>query len=53
MTGVGAVGGAIGGASYYVYDFFADMVKKGKQVNLGKGEVLYVILTDPVDVPVM
>lgn len=53
MTGVGAVGGAIGGASYYVYDFFADMVKKGKQVNLGKGEILNVILTDPVDVPVM
>ena len=53
MTGVGAVGGAIGGTSYYVYDFFADMIKKGKQVNLGKGEILNVILTDPVDVPVM
>ena len=53
MTGVGAVGGAIGGGSYYVYNFFADMVKKGKQVYLNKGDVLKVILADPVDVPVM
>ncbi len=53
MTGVGAVGGAIGGAGYYTYEFFADMVKKGKQVNLNKGDTLNVILTDPVDVPVM
>lgn len=53
MTGVGAVGGAIGGGAYYVYDLFADMVKKGKQVYLNKGDKLKVILTDPVDVPVM
>ena len=53
MTGIGAVGGAIGGGAYYAYNFFADMVKKGKQVYLNKGEVLKVILTDPVDVPVM
>lgn len=53
MTGVGAVGGAIGGGAYYVYDFFADMIKKGKDVNLNKGEVLNVILVDPVDVPVI
>lgn len=53
MTGVGAVGGAIGGTSYYVYDFFADMIKKGKQVNIHKGEVLNVILTEPIDVPVI
>ncbi len=53
MTGVGAVGGAVGGGAFYAYDFFADMVKKGKQVNLNKGDVLYVILTEPIDVPVM
>ena len=53
MTGIGAIGGAIGGGAYYVYDFFADMIKKGKDVNLGQGEILRVILTDPVDVPVM
>ncbi len=53
MTGIGAIGGAIGGGAYYVYDFFADMIRKGDDVNLRKGEVLNVILVDPVDVPVI
>lgn len=53
MTGVGAVGGAIGGGAYYVYDFFADMIRKGKGVDLKKGETINVILVDPVDVPVI
>lgn len=53
MTGIGAVGGAIGGGAYYVYDLFADMIKKGKDVQLKKGEILNVILVDPVDVPVI
>lgn len=53
MTGVGAIGGAIGGGAYYAYDFFADMIKKGKNVNLQKGDILKVILVDPVDVPVL
>lgn len=53
MTGVGAVGGAIGGGAYYAYDFFADMIRKGKNVNLQKGDILKVILVDPVDVPVL
>ena len=53
MTGIGAIGGAIGGGAYYVYDFFADMIRKGKDVDLGKGTILNVILVDPVDVPVI
>lgn len=53
MTGVGAVGGAIGGGAYYVYEGIADMIRKGKNVNLNKGDVLNVILVDPVDVPVI
>lgn len=53
LTGVGAIGGAIGGGAYYAYDFFADMIKKGKNVNLRKGEILKVILINPVDVPVI
>ena len=53
MTGVGAIGGAIGGGAYYAYDFFADMIRKGKNVNLNKGDILKVILVDPVDVPVI
>lgn len=53
MTAVGAVGGVIGGGAYYVYDFFADMIKKGRDVELKKGEILNVILVDPIDVPVI
>lgn len=53
MTGVGAIGGAIGGGAYYVFDSVADMIRKGKSVDLKKGEVLNVILVDPVDVPVI
>lgn len=53
MTGVGAIGGAIGGGAYYAYDFFADMIRKGKNVNLKKGDILNVILVDPVDVPII
>ena len=53
MTGVGAIGGGIGGGSYYSYEFFADMVKKGKDVSLNKGDKIRVILTDPIDVPVI
>lgn len=53
MTGICAVGGAIGGGAYYVYDGIADMIRKGKDVYLRKGEVLNVILVDPVDVPVI
>lgn len=53
MTGIGAIGGAIGGGAYYVYDGVADMIRKGKGVDLKKGDVLNVILVDPVDVPVI
>ena len=47
-----AVGGAIGGAGYFVYDSIADMFRKGKAVYLKQGQVLGVILTEPVDIPV-
>lgn len=53
MTGVGAIGGAIGGGAYYIYDGIADLIRKGKNVNLNKGDVVNVILVDPVDVPVI
>ena len=53
MTGIGAIGGAIGGGAYYAYDFFADMIRKGKEFDINKGEILNVILVDPVDVPVI
>lgn len=50
---VGAVGGAFGTAGYFVYDSIADMIRKGKDVYLNKGEVINVILVDPIDVPVI
>ena len=50
---VGAVGGAFGTAGYFVYDSIADMIRKGKDVTLNKGEEINVILVDPIDVPVI
>ncbi len=50
---VGAVGGAVGTAGFFVYDSIADMIRKGKDVYLEKGEELHVILIDPIDVPVI
>ncbi len=49
----GAIGGAIGTAGFFVYDSIADMIRKGKDVYLEKGEELQVILIDPIDVPVI
>lgn len=48
-----AIGGGIGGGGYYIYDAVANTIKKGKDVNIPSGEVLNVILTQPVDVPVI
>ena len=50
---VGAIGGAIGTAGYFVYDSIADMIRKGQDVTINKGEVIQVILIDPIDVPVI
>jgi len=49
----GAIGGALGTAGYFTYESVADMIKKGKDVNLNRGEEIQVILTDPIDVPVI
>lgn len=50
---VGAFGGAVGGAAYFVYDSVADLIRKGDDVYIKTGEVIEVILSDPVDVPVL
>ena len=50
---VGIIGAGLGTAGYFVYDSIADMIRKGKEVELNKGEILNVILTDPIDVPVI
>ena len=48
-----AIGGAVGSAGFFVYDTIADMIRKGAEVDLHSGEVLNVILVEPVDVPVI
>jgi len=48
-----AVGGAFGTAGYFVYDTVADLIRKGADVNLKTGDVIQVILVDPIDVPVI
>ena len=50
---ISAFGGAFGTAGYFVYGSIADLIKKGKHVNIAKDEILNVILVDPIDVPVI
>lgn len=52
LTPIGAVGGTIGGAVYIVGDTFANIFRKGKNVILNKGEILEIMLLDPVDIPI-
>ena len=47
-----AIGGFIGGVGYWVGDSVADMFRKGQDVYINKGDVLYVKLINPIDVPV-
>lgn len=49
---VAATGGAFGTAGYFVYGSIADMIKKGKNVQLYKDDIINVVLTEPIDVPV-
>lgn len=53
MIGIGAAGGAIGGGAYFVYDGIADLIRKGKDVYIQSGEIMNVILVEPIDVPVI
>lgn len=52
VTPFAAVGGAIGGAGYFVGTSVADLFKKGNQVYIKKGEVFNILLLEPLDVPV-
>lgn len=47
-----AIGGAIGGGAYLIGDSVVDMFRKGQDVEFNQDEVLTVILTQPIDVPV-
>lgn len=48
-----AVGGVVGSTGYFLYDVTADAIRKGKDVYLNKGDLLNVILVQPIDVPVI
>ncbi len=50
---VGIIGAGLGTAGYFVYDSIADLIRKGKDVELNKGEIFNVILVEPIDVPVI
>lgn len=50
---LGAIGGAIGTAGYFVYGSIADLIKKGQHVNINKDDIIRVILVEPIDVPVI
>lgn len=50
---VAAIGGAFGTAGYFVYDSIADAIRLGKDVQINSEEILNVILTEPIDVPVI
>lgn len=48
---IGAFGGVVGGAFYYVGDDIVDLFKKGNDVMLPQGKELEVMLTQPLDIP--
>jgi len=48
-----ALGGVFGTAGYFVYGSVADVIKKGKDVQIQQNEILNVELLEPVDVPVI
>ena len=48
---IGAAGGVIGGAFYYVVDDIVDLFKKGNDVTLEPGKQFNVMLTQPLDIP--
>ena len=47
-----AVGGAIGGAGYFIGDSIADMFRKGQDVYINTGDIVNVKLVNPIDIPV-
>ena len=53
LTPVGAIGGTLGGGLYLVGDSVIDIFRKGKQVNLNQDDVVEIIITKDLDVPVI
>lgn len=53
LTPIGAVGGTLGGGIYLVGDSVIDLFRKGKQVNLNQDDIVEIIITKDLDVPVI
>ena len=53
LTPIGAIGGTLGGGLYLVGDSVADIFKKGKQVLLNQDDIVEIIITQDLDVPVI
>ena len=53
LTPIGAVGGTFGGGIYLVGDSFIDLFRKGKQVILNQDDIVEIIITQDLDVPVI
>lgn len=51
-TPICAIGGAIGGAGYFIGDSVIDMFRKGDDIYINKGDILEVELVNPIDIPV-
>lgn len=51
-TPVCALGGAFGGAAFFVGDSVIDLFRKGNDVIINQGSILEVVLSYPIDVPV-
>ena len=47
-----AIGGFIGGAGYFIGDSVADMFRKGQDVYINTGDIINVVLVNPIDIPV-
>lgn len=53
LTPVGAIGGTIGGGVYFIGDSIFDIFRKGKQVILNQNDIVEIIITQDLDVPII
>lgn len=47
-----AIGGVVGSTGYILFETIADIFKKGTDVTFNQGDVLTVVLTNDIDIPV-
>ncbi len=52
ITPFSSVGGVFAGGGYFVGSSIGDLFHKGKSVEIPKGQVFNVVLTEPLDIPI-